>query len=142
MSNNANGPKKGQTAEADTGRSTRTAGPLSRAAALDGIPLRSGEVTQKRLENGLVEIGYPVVMRPFWAGVARRLGVESQSIRRLQLDEMGTAVWDLIDSQRSVRQVAAAFARRFKLHDQEARTSVTAFLRELGRRGIIGIKER
>jgi len=115
--------------------------PASRAAALDCIPLRNSRVRCRRLENGLVELGYPVAMRPFWAALARRLGKEGHSTRRLLLDEMGTAVWDLIDARRSVKQVASELARRFQLHDQEARASVTAFLRELGRRGIIGMKE-
>lgn len=114
---------------------------LSRAAALDCVPLRNPQVSCRRLENGLVELGYPVAMRPFWAALARRMGKQDQSIRRLQLDEMGTVVWDLIDARRSVKQVASALARQLQLHDQEAQTSVTAFLRELGRRGIIGIKE-
>jgi len=116
-------------------------GPLNRAAALDCIPLRNPQVDCQRLDSGCVQLAYPVVMRPFWAALARRLGAGGPVTRQLELDVMGTAVWDLIDARRSVKQVAAALARRFQLHDQEAQTSVTAFLRELGRRGIIGIKE-
>jgi hypothetical protein len=115
---------------------------LTRTAALDCIPLPSAAVRPKRLDNGLVELSYPVAMRPFWGAIARRFGVSGQSRRRLELDELGTAVWDLIDSRRSVREVAGAFARRFQLHDQESQASVVAFLRELGRRGIIGMKEQ
>jgi len=117
-------------------------GPLNRDAALGCIPLRNPRVDCQRLDSGCVQLAYPVVMRPFWAALARRLGAGGPVTRQLELDLMGTAVWDLIDCQASVRQIADSFARRFQLDGAEARTSVTAFLRELGRRGIIGMQDR
>jgi hypothetical protein len=53
---------------------------------------------------------------------------------------MGTAVWELMDGERSARQIAEAFARKYQVQVREAETAVTRFLRELGRRGLIGIK--
>jgi hypothetical protein len=61
-------------------------------------------------------------------------------LKKLHLDEMGTAVWDLMDGRRSVRRVIQGFATKYQLHLKEAEVAVTRFLRELGKRGLIGFK--
>ena len=38
------------------------------------------------------------------------------------------------------RQVAAAFAARFRLDGREAEVAVSSFLRNLGRRGLVGFQ--
>ncbi|MFC1886362.1 PqqD family peptide modification chaperone [Thermodesulfobacteriota bacterium] len=46
----------------------------------------------------------------------------------------------MIDGKRTVKQIVHLFAESHRLHIKEAEVSVTAFLHELGKRGIIGIK--
>ena len=94
------------------------------------------------MESGCVILSFPVVMRPWFVKVVRRLGgpEESARIRKLQLDELGTAVWDLMDGNRTVRRIISEFAGTFQLHPREAEVSVTQFLRDLGKRGLIGLK--
>jgi hypothetical protein len=53
---------------------------------------------------------------------------------------LGTAVWDLIDGRLSVERLIKRFAHLYQLQSREAEMSVTQFLRELGRRGIIGMR--
>lgn len=60
--------------------------------------------------------------------------------KKLQLDALGTEVWDLIDGRRSVRKIIQRFAETHRLHPREAEVSVTRFLRELGKRGLIGLQ--
>ena len=100
------------------------------------------QVNEERLESGCIILSFPVVMRPWFVKVVRRLGgpEESARIRQLQLDELGTAVWDLLDGKRTVRHVISKFAKAYQLHPREAEVSVTQFLRDLGKRGIIGLK--
>lgn len=60
--------------------------------------------------------------------------------RKLQLDELGTWVWNCLDGHHSVEQIISKFAHVHQLHPKEAEVSVTQFLRALGQRGLIGMR--
>ena len=115
---------------------------ISRAEALDSIPVKSTQITEARLETGEVVISYPVAMRPFFAGLLKRFGGPQAQIqmKKLQLDELGTSVWDMINGKSSVRQLVEGFAKTHQLEAREAEVSVSQFVRELGRRGLIGLR--
>ena len=115
---------------------------ISRSEALDRIPVKNRQVSENRLESGEIVISYPVTVRSFFSGLAKRFGgqeVQTQ-IKKLQLDELGSFVWNLMDGKRSVRQLVQLFAQTHQLESREAEVSVTQFLRELGRRGLIGMR--
>jgi hypothetical protein len=115
---------------------------ISRAEALDRIPVKSRQISENRLESGEIVICYPVSMRPVFAGLAKRFGgqeVQTQ-MKKLQLDELGTSVWNLMDGNRSVRQLVKMFTETHQLETREAEVSVTQFIRELGRRGLIAMR--
>jgi hypothetical protein len=115
---------------------------ISRAEALDRIPVKSRQISENRLESGEIVICYPVSMRPLFAGLAKRFGgqeVQTQ-MKKLQLDELGTSVWNLMDGNRSVRQLVKMFTETHQLETREAEVSVTQFIRELGRRGLIAMR--
>ena len=114
---------------------------ISRAEALNRIPVKSARITADRLESGEVLIGYPVTIRPFFATLAKRFGGSQEQVltKKLQLDALGTSVWELLDGERSVRQLVQIFAETHQLPPREAEVAVTQFIRELGRRGIIGL---
>ena len=116
---------------------------LSRVAALACCPAKSLNISESRLDTGEVIIEYPLTVRPWLAAVAKRLGGSGKTTqtRKLQLDAMGTAVWDLVDGRRSVRQIIRIFAETHRLNKKEAEVSVTSFIRELGKRGLIGLQE-
>jgi hypothetical protein len=115
---------------------------ISRADALDRIPVKNIQITETRLENGEVVISYPVTMRPFFASLVKRFGGPEVQIqtKKIQLDELGTSVWGMINGKFSVRQLVERFARTHHLEAREAEVSVTQFVRELGRRGLIGLR--
>ena len=116
--------------------------PISRAQALDRIPVKNRQISENRLETGEIVICYRVTMRSFFSGLAKRFGgpeVQTQ-MKKLQLDELGTSVWNLMDGNRSVRQLVKIFAATHQLETREAEVSVTQFLRELGRRGLIAMR--
>jgi hypothetical protein len=117
-------------------------GTLSRSDALRYCPVKNREIKEFRLENDLLEIHYPTTMRPWIAGLVKRLGgpPENTQIKKLQLDILGTAVWEMIDGKRSVRQIVQAFAETHRLQTKEAEVAVTEFIRKLGRRGLIGLR--
>ena len=115
---------------------------ISRAEALGRIPVKNRQISENRLESGEIVISYPVTMRSFFSGLAKRFGGQEVQtrIKKLQLDELGTSVWNLMDGNRSVRQLVQIFAETHQLESREAEVSVTQFIRELGRRGLIGMR--
>ena len=82
---------------------------------------------------------YPCLML---AGMARWLGRSTDRIqtKKIQLDTLGTSVWEQMDGKRSIREIIQEFVRKHQLHPKEAEVAVTQFLRNLGKRGLIGIK--
>jgi hypothetical protein len=115
---------------------------ISRAEALNRIPSKNLQIREERLDSGEVVIHYPVTVRPFFAGLVKRFGGSEAQIqtRKLQLDKLGTSVWAMIDGNCSVRQLISIFATTHQLEIREAEVAVTQFLRELGRRGLIGMR--
>jgi len=83
-----------------------------RTAAFKFIPMKSSQITEERLESGEVLIHYPVTLRPWIAGLVKRFSGSQTELRAkpLQLDQLGTEVWELIDGNRSVRRIIEIFA--------------------------------
>ena len=115
---------------------------ISRGQALKSVPVRNREVSEEPLAAGGVRLAYPVTVRPWFARLARRLGAGEPPVRqkKLDLDELGASVWGMIDGKRTVGRIIEDFARAHRFQRREADMSVTLFLRQLGQRGIIGIK--
>jgi hypothetical protein len=115
---------------------------LTRGEALGCIPVKSRHVREQRLESGEVLVFYPVTVRPWMAKLARWLGFGDSPPRtaKLQLDKIGSAVWAMLDGQTPLSRIAAAFAEHHRLERKEAEVAITQFIRELGRRGLIGLR--
>jgi len=116
---------------------------LDRVAALNCIPVKSPHVVEARQAEGRVLLTYPAPIIPRLGALMRWLGRDlSRGIhRKLELDALGSAVWCLLDGRRTVDQVVSIFAKQYQLHPQEAEISVTQFLKILGKRGLIHIKQ-
>ncbi len=117
--------------------------PLSRADALCCIPVRNPRVIETRQGSGEMLLTYPEILSPWFTGMLRRMtkAPEIHGTRKLQLDFLGTCVWNLVDDTATVKDIVASFAGLHQLYPKEAEISVIQFLRELGRRGIIGMKQ-
>ena len=115
---------------------------LTRAEALKFTPVKINRVQESRLETGEILLTYPLATRPWIDRIVKRFGGKEYKVpdKKLQLDELGTAVWEQINGERTVKQVIQWFAKKYQLHSKEAEVSVSRFLRELGRRGLIGLK--
>lgn len=115
---------------------------VSRAQALKSIPVKNSQISEESSESGELVIHYLTTMRPWISKMVRRLGgTEAQpQTKKLQLDQLGTEVWKLIDGNRSVRRIVKAFAESNRLQNREAEVAVTQFIRELGKRGLIGLR--
>lgn len=94
------------------------------------------------MDSGEIMLIYTVTIRPWFTGLMKRFGGTSDGRfqKKLQLDLLGSEVWDLLDGQRSVREVIRQFARRHQLHPREAEVAITRFIRDLGKRGLVGLR--
>ncbi len=123
---------------------------MTRGEALACKPVKNMDVDETRSEDGLILLSYPLRLKPLFADVAKRFGMwkdGSAPIKRLQLDEMGTLVWEMIDGRNSVKKIAARFAEKYKVLPREAEVATASFMKDLGKRGLIafsaeGIKSR
>ena len=115
---------------------------LTRAEALECVPVKSEAVEEEYLAGGLVRLTYASGIRPWARSLARRLGRPEPAPvpHKLELDELGSMVWGLMDGTRSILGVVEAFAERYQLQPREAEVAVTKFIRDLGRRGLIGLR--
>jgi hypothetical protein len=115
---------------------------VTRAESLARIPVKNSRIVQERLPGGEILITYAAPVGALSAAVIRYLGRGSgQEIpKKVQLDGMGSEVWELIDGRRTVRRLIDIFANAHNVPAQEAEVAVTQFVRSLGRRGLIGLK--
>ncbi|QGY39091.1 PqqD family peptide modification chaperone [Pseudodesulfovibrio cashew] len=115
---------------------------VSRAEALGMVPVRNTEVEETPLDGGLIRLAYPLAVKPWFGRLADKVGLWDgrPMIKQLELDEMGSFVWQRIDGRRSVRAIAQALVEEYEVQPREAELSVTAFLKTLGQRGIIGLR--
>ncbi len=116
---------------------------LTKSQALTLTPVKNIESSEITLDSGVVVIHYPVTMRPWMAKWIQRFKGPSPQTgsRKLQLDNLGTEVWKMIDGKRTVRDIVDAFAETHQVEGREAEMAVTQFLRNLGKRGLIGMQE-
>ena len=113
--------------------------PASKDEALAARPVVNEAVRViAAVGEGPVRLEYPLVL-PRWLGRLLPAGRIARLRRTLELDAMGTFVWNHIDGQRSVRQLAELVAERYRCLPREAEESVAIFIRELGRRNILGL---
>lgn len=121
-------------------RSNKTeAATLSRNEALACIPQIVPAVSWQTQTSGDILIEYPLPVKPLLKAIFTRFNRESTEklTRKLQLDALGSQVWLLIDGSTSVGEIIRTFARSSNITNQEAEQSVTAFIRQLGNRGLI-----
>ena len=114
---------------------------LTRDQALACTPVRNDIVSWEVLDSGLVRIEYVLVLKPLLKSISERFGGANDQLptRKLELDALGSQVWQMIDGSRTTAQLIEEFAGLQKISNQEAEQSITLFLRELGKRGLIAL---
>ena len=109
---------------------------------LSSRPLRNDLLEAEELEDG----GLRVLQERRSEWWARVLSVVFPLPRRrlIELDAIGAQVWRLSDGSRTLRQMIEVFVREHKLTRVEAEWSLRTYLRDLGKRGLIGfaVEER
>jgi len=111
--------------------------------ALLCIPEKNTTVKENFLDSGDLILTYQAMYKPFFLRIKKIVGQNPKKTftRKIQLDGLGVDVWSLLDGKKNVRTIIKEFAVRHTLNYKEAEISVTLFLRSLGEKGLIGIKE-
>ncbi len=116
---------------------------ITRDAALQCVPVKNRAVREIRLANGTLQLTYPLRFKPWLAEIRRRFGPTEAAPpeKHLELDELGTLTWELMDGELRFSEIVRRFSRRTRVHPKEAEAAVAQFIRELGKRGLIGLKQ-
>ncbi|WP_022666048.1 PqqD family protein [Desulfospira joergensenii] len=116
---------------------------MTRQDSLLCVPEKNSLVREKILESGDLVLSWPQEYRPFFLRVRRFLRKSAQKsfLRKIQLDLLGKDVWDLIDGKKNIRTIVKEFAQHHQVNPREAEISVTLFMKSLGEKGLIVIRE-
>ncbi|MCE5277868.1 MAG: PqqD family protein [Planctomycetaceae bacterium] len=113
------------------------------APFLRTVPRLNASLDVERRSSGKVVVEVPME-KPWYMVPPVTWVLPIPNGRRIELDALGAGVLDLCDGRRSVEKIIELFASGHKLTFREAQLSVTQFLRQLTRRGIVvlvGLKE-
>ncbi|MBL4901577.1 MAG: PqqD family protein [Desulfocapsa sp.] len=114
---------------------------LSRTESLACIPLKNDEINWQKLDNGEIIFTYAIPLSRFFIALHQKFRRKQDEMptKKLQLDQMGSFVWNLIDGKNTVKDIIRIFAHDYRVTSQEAETAVAAFLKTLGQRGFIAL---
>lgn len=119
-------------------RSPRPA--ITRAQALGAVPVRNPLVEGQRGEKGLYLLKVP--LRRDRRGRLMRWLFRLPEYHFIELDEVGSDVWEWCDGQRTLQDIATILMEKYRLHRREAELSLATFLQQLARKGLIGMALR
>lgn len=109
---------------------------LTPEQVLASMPVQSPDARAEELEDG----GLRLITRrrgDWWVRLLSALFPIPRE-RRIELDSVGKQVWDLCDGEHSLRQMIEVFQQLHKLTRAEAEWSLRNYLKDLGKRGLVG----
>ncbi len=123
-------------------KSPTTAPGPDRKHALACIPMRNPECREEHKEEGIL-LRYTVQAKPWLRKIFKSAAGRDPEIihKKLQLDAMGSSVWQVIDGSKSVLTISRDFQKQHQLGPREAEISVSEFIQQLGKRGLVALKE-
>lgn len=124
-------------------RVTGTKPKYSRAEVLAARPHRNPAIEWSRevLRDGEPAVALLMIprRRDRWGNVAAKL-FRLPDGRKLELDEIGSDVWEMCDGTYTVDAVTKAGCAKYRLNRRQGETSVTAYLRMLAERRLVALR--
>ncbi|MGN0688077.1 MAG: PqqD family protein [Oscillospiraceae bacterium] len=105
---------------------------------LDKVPLRSDRLKWSADEHGMVTLDIEN------KGIANRIAqllLKKPKISHIHLDEMGSFIWQLIDGENSVADIAVPFAEHFGDKALPLHERICEYFRILDSYGFVGWKQ-
>jgi len=99
----------------------------------DLIPIISEHITTEK-EGELSVIAFPRFRSKFMQKYF--VPKHKSAIIRIRLDEHGTAVWDLIDGKRTIKEIVETLAEHFH-HEENYEYRITAYFSQLYKQGFV-----
>ena len=110
---------------------------VTRAQIIGAQPVRNPAVQWERAPRE--EDGPSVALlrvprrRDRWGDVVARM-FRLPDFRKLELDEIGSDVWEMCDGSHTVDAITKAICAKYRLNRRQGETSVTAYLKQLAER--------
>jgi hypothetical protein len=124
-------------------RVTGTKPKFTRAEVLAARPHRNPAIEWNRevLRDGEPAVALLIIprRRDRWGNVAAKL-FRLPDGRKLELDEIGSDVWEMCDGTYTVEAVTKAICAKYRLNRRQGETSVTAYLRMLAERRLVALR--
>ncbi|MES2463197.1 MAG: PqqD family protein [Armatimonadota bacterium] len=116
---------------------------VTRAQMLGAIPVRNATVqwareTRDDSRPNIALLRIPRRADKFGNTIARLFKLPE--FRKLELDEIGSDVWEMCDGTISVDAVTRAICTKYRLNRRQAEASVAAYLRMLAERRLVALK--
>ncbi|MFQ1020750.1 PqqD family protein [Tardisphaera saccharovorans] len=106
---------------------------IDRSQFLSSYPVRNPVVVTRSTEEGTVELEVPLKKPSKW--VSLLLNPPDKKV--VKLDVLGTFVWQRCDGTHTVQNIIDDIASQFKLTKAEAAVSLSEFMKDLSKRGLI-----
>ncbi|HIE18437.1 TPA: PqqD family protein [Candidatus Bathyarchaeota archaeon] len=127
-------------------RKKKPKGPsLSRSDFLRLRPIRNPHVKWKKDEEGKIRIVIPLKKK---AKDGKKVANKRVSFlsklfpepeeKRIQLDEIGSIVWELCSGERTAKEIVDHLCQKYKLLPREAEVPLSSYLNSLAKRGLVG----
>ncbi len=109
---------------------------LSPEQVLTSRPMRNEALKTEAIEGGGLRVHVSRSGR-WWVWLLA-LAFPIPRERVVELDAAGQQVWELCDGKNTLREIVEEFQRRHKLTRSEAEWSLRMYLKDLGKRGLVG----
>ncbi|HUV04415.1 MAG TPA: PqqD family protein [Armatimonadota bacterium] len=111
---------------------------LTRDQALRTRPFRNPAVEWERGDEGEIRLLIP--RRKDLVGRALARAFRAAEHREIALDDVGSDIWELCDGEHSLEAIVYAVSKKYKMTRRECEASVSAFLKTLGERRLLGFQ--
>ena len=111
---------------------------INREQMLDSSVAVNPSLRVIRSEEGPLSLGIPMPPSPILRWFPK-LAKASSGERKIDLDEVGTFVWDMCNCETTVRQMIERLSAEYRMNRKEAEVSLFAFLQTLAKKGIVSL---
>ena len=109
---------------------------FDRERILNALPLRNQLIKWDIDDKEEVSLVIPQQQK-LWIRIASKI-FSLPDKRVIVLDDVGSYVWRLCDGKNSISQIVKHLSKQYRMTRKEAETSLFTFMRQLGKRNIIG----
>jgi len=115
---------------------------ISRSEFLELKPVRNPVLKWEKNEKGEIKLLIPLKEDSAKKGVSGKMFSKllppSPTEKKIQLDKLGSEVWELCDGNNTVKDIADTLHAKYKMMAVEAEISLDAYFRQLTQRGLVG----